>query len=46
MTSWIRRPWGGRIERCLPYALLALSAVFSLANSGHDPLRALGLTGS
>lgn len=39
------RPWGGRVERYLPYALLALSTVLSLLISGRDPLRTLGLAG-
>ncbi|OXM47028.1 sensor histidine kinase [Amycolatopsis alba] len=39
------RPWLGRIEKFLPYALLALSAVLSLALSGHDPAVTLALAG-
>jgi signal transduction histidine kinase len=39
------RPWGGRIERFLPYALLALSTVLSLLLSGNDRAVTLGLAG-
>ncbi|WP_037313275.1 sensor histidine kinase [Amycolatopsis orientalis] len=40
-----RRPWGGRIERSLPYALLALSTALSLLLSGNDPAVTLKLAG-
>lgn len=42
------RPWGGRVERYLPYGLLALSTVLSLATSDRSwPHQAgtLGLAG-
>ncbi|WP_414938513.1 sensor histidine kinase [Amycolatopsis sp. cmx-11-51] len=39
------RPWGGRVERFLPYALLALSTVLVLLISGHAPAVTLGLAG-
>jgi len=39
------RPWSGRIEKFLPYALLALSTVLSLLLSGSDPAVTLGLVG-